>query len=70
MTDIYDQATEREERDRELAIKVAATPVLQMPFTGYCYNCEELISQHKHFCDADCRDDWQLRQKLNPAPRG
>lgn len=32
---------------------------------GYCYNCNESLDDpERRFCDADCRDDWQLRTKL------
>ena len=64
--DIYDQATEREEKDRALALQhaIAATP--QLARCGVCHNCAEPVSIDLLFCDANCRDDWQLR---NPAPR-
>lgn len=31
--------------------------------SGFCLNCGEKITQKERWCDADCRDDWQKRQK-------
>lgn len=36
--------------------------------TGYCLNCEEVFSeqeqqQNRRWCDADCRDDWEKRNR-------
>lgn len=60
--DIYDQATVIEERDRELAIKAARERSKHTErFTGHCLNCNEQITVGR-FCDADCRDDWELLQ--------
>mgnify|MGYP000190262348 CR=1 FL=1 len=61
MTDIYDQATAREEQDRELALqnlRYSAKPLPQ----GECNNCG--ASCVGCFCDADCRSDWELRDKM------
>lgn len=58
--DVYDQATEIEERDRELAIKAARERAKQTEkFTGHCLSCNEQITVGK-FCDVDCRDDYEL----------
>lgn len=29
---------------------------------GHCLNCKEPLAPGVKFCDADCRDDWQLAQ--------
>ncbi|MFZ5001157.1 hypothetical protein ACOY5P_17445 [Enterobacter asburiae] len=31
-----------------------------LPFTGLCHNCSEPLD-NVHFCDADCRDDYEKR---------
>lgn len=66
MTDIYDQATEREERDRAAAIAAARVPVQALPEpTGVCLNCTEELWRDEavaaRWCCAECRDDWQVR---------
>lgn len=30
---------------------------------GYCYNCGETLTGDARFCDTDCRDDWERREK-------
>ena len=40
MTDIYDQATAREEQDRELALQNARNTTNGPAYTGFCLNCE------------------------------
>lgn len=65
MTDIYDQASERETLDRELAIKEAlrTSSANRLHPKGRCYNCEEPVSHGGLFCDADCSADHELRQR-------
>lgn len=63
MTDIYDQAAEREERDRERAIAAARASSAALPFVGACYNCDSIVPDGHRFCDIDCRDDWERRQR-------
>jgi hypothetical protein len=68
MTDIYDQATDREMQDRELAlmnVRASAGTLPTLTANGKCYNCDEHVSDGATFCDSDCRDDWQLRFKRN-----
>jgi hypothetical protein len=65
MTDIYEQASEAEERDRALALKTqkeraARTALIQI---GRCYFCEADVGVGRLFCDSDCRDDFELEQK-------
>jgi len=59
--DAFDRATELEMKDRELCIANArkAQPVLA---SGVCHNCGEKVQGH--FCDSDCRDDWEKRRRL------
>lgn len=64
MTDLYDQATAREEEDRERAIARARSLAAALPFVGCCYNCDALVPDGHRFCDTDCRDDWQRRHEV------
>ena len=58
MTDIVDDAHEREEELRALALKVRK-PNGPAP-TGFCLNaeCEEPVPVGQRWCDADCRDRY------------
>ncbi len=33
-----------------------------LPFTGLCHNCCDPMDE-AHFCDADCRDDYEKRRQ-------
>ena len=62
--DDIDRATAENERwlQRVLAQRKPQTVLIA---NGFCHNCHEpLADQERRFCDADCRDDWQLRTKL------
>ena len=61
--DVFDQATQREEKDRELSLQ-ARLPAGPKP-TGFCLNCgpDVPLDDGRRWCDADCRDDWTRRQK-------
>lgn len=61
MTDIYDQATAREELERELALQQTRYSAKPLPH-GTCNNCE--ASCVGAFCDQDCREDWETRQRM------
>lgn len=61
--DIYDQATEREERDREMALKIAARSAPALPYVGCCYNCGASTPESVRFCDRDCLQDYEKRER-------
>ena len=43
MTDIYDMASDNEERDRDLAIQIARSKPKNHSFTGRCLYCNDNI---------------------------
>lgn len=64
MADIFDQASEREQMDRELAIKnaLATSRNSVLKPNGSCHNCgEPLEYSHNLFCDSDCGNDYERR---------
>jgi hypothetical protein len=63
MTDIYDQATEREEKERELAIAAARRSAPVLPFIGVCHNCQAPTAPSVRFCDSDCLADYEKRKR-------
>ena len=65
MPDIGDIATyhaEQEEKLRKLQ-RERAKPPSGLPFIGSCHNCGESLLSPLRFCDADCRDDWEARER-------
>lgn len=42
------------------AARLRRLPVL--PHTGRCHNCDAEVGESL-FCDQDCRDDWQRRER-------
>jgi hypothetical protein len=59
--DDTDRATEREEKYRDLAL-AAARNVPTLPTTGRCHWCDASVPGEAHFCDADCRADFEREQ--------
>ena len=62
MTDQLDQAQVFEEARRDDALRDQALKPA-MPPLGFCYNCDEIVFSGC-FCDTDCRDDYEKREKL------
>ena len=62
MADIIDQAQDLIEK--EAASRLAARRFTFLAPTGECYNCGEVVAHDRLFCDADCRDDYDRRQRL------
>lgn len=63
MSDIIDDANDKAARDLKLCIEVARKPKPLPPPTGLCFNCGETIDTATRWCDDDCRDDWQFRNR-------
>lgn len=65
MSDAADQADELSNHFLNLALN--NLPKSNIPeVTGFCLNCDDLLVNDVHWCDADCRDDWLKR---NPNMR-
>jgi len=62
--DIYDRASEQEEKARKIAL-THRKPELKA--VGICYNCDESIAPNACYCDGDCREDHELRERLKNA---
>lgn len=56
--DDIDRAQARERQDREISLSLRR-PVLTP--VGICYNCAEPVEGSAEFCNADCREDYDLR---------
>jgi len=62
LSDIFDDASETEQLHRELAIRVARE-YKRVPHSGHCLSCNEIVARGR-FCNAECREDWELEQKI------
>lgn len=67
--DIIDQAAEREQMDRDLALAAARNHAPALVPCGVCFNCEASVPAGADFCDSDCRDDYE-RRKAAEVRRG
>lgn len=63
MTDIYDQATEREEQERAICIENARKSTYTLIPVQSCYFCGHVLASGRLFCDVECRDDWEIEQR-------
>lgn len=60
--DPVDRASVEQQRLLEENIRAAkATAAPPLPAKGFCYNCDEPLSEGERFCDKDCRDDHEQR---------
>lgn len=57
--DQFDQATELETQDRELALSRARNCADGPQATGRCLWCDSPLADGHRWCNATCRDDWQ-----------
>lgn len=61
--DDSDRATNFEELRRQIAMH---TPKPEGPApTGYCLNCGETVLPGHRWCNTDCREDWEARQRAH-----
>lgn len=70
MTDIYDQASNREQLDRDLAVNSARKANPEALAIGHCLWCNAELFGAQRWCDADCREDWELAQEAGRRHRG
>ena len=63
MPDMFDFASEAEQRERERALSAASRSAPVLPAVGSCYNCDSILPDGVRFCDSDCRNDYQRRKQ-------
>lgn len=64
MSDLIDDANYVAEVMRLAALANVPKP---KPPSTVCLNCEEPLFKRFNFCDIDCRNDWELRNRHRPA---
>jgi hypothetical protein len=57
--DEIDRAQAREEQDRRIALTLRKP---QLIHCGICHNCAEPVHASAEFCNAECREDYELRE--------
>jgi len=60
MASIDDHASDIEELDRDIALKMRKP---ELPLTGFCWNCSE--ETHGVFCSPECQQDHEQRTRFN-----
>lgn len=54
----------QEEQERSINAAMLARDKTELTDTGFCYYCSDPVKQG-HFCDVDCRDDYQQLNRDN-----
>lgn len=62
MADVCDLADDVIENHLQKSLEAVRASAPKLALTGTCHNCGESVEPWEHFCDHDCRDDWDLRQ--------
>lgn len=63
MADILDQADVNAEFALQTALLHCKQYEPSKEHTGYCWYCHVEIEAPKRWCDANCRDAWELENK-------
>ena len=62
--DIFEEASELEDKHRNLAIKAQRAMNKKMPFTGFCLFCGEPIKIGRFCSGGECKEDHEREQKM------
>ena len=68
--DILDQAEDLIEVTLSHQIADVRKQVHTLPTTGFCHYCYSPVDKSQHFCDADCRDDYDQRKQAQIRSTG
>ena len=66
MADEFDRAQELDEKLRAASEEAQREKagLLEVQPCGHCLNCNAtMLVKDQRWCDADCRDDWEIRTK-------
>ena len=61
--DEADQAQALIELEAERVRRAAANAKPEAQAIGYCLSCDARLKPGQRWCDASCRDQWQLDQR-------
>lgn len=63
MADEFDRASDLEALNLQSALNLQAKAAAKQPkveATGFCLHCGAELNDGRRWCDAECRDEWQL----------
>ena len=64
MSDECDRAFDLEDHARSVKVRLASEAAQVRPaLSEVCLECGELTVAGARWCNVDCRDSWQLRQR-------
>jgi RNA polymerase-binding transcription factor DksA len=64
MADEADVANDRLEKILQARIEEAQWQLNNVTSgTGECWNCGEEVDANRRWCNAECREDWQVRNR-------
>ena len=61
MSDVFDQASDREQADRDLALQGRKPEGPRA--TGECLWCDEPVEDGRRWCGAECREKWEAKAR-------
>lgn len=64
MADVYDKASDVEEYFRSKAIDDVRRRNNSLKKTGHCLCCNAQIDNNGLFCGVECREDYELEQRI------
>ena len=62
MADDADTTQERAEREGPALIAASKKPEAPKA-NGFCLSCAAPVADNVRFCDADCRDDYEIQER-------
>ena len=63
MADEVDVTQERIEREIEIMRRAIAVMSEEVKPIGECLWCGEILDNGRRWCNAECRDSWELRRR-------
>jgi len=60
--DNADRADAVTRAELEAAIAIARANLVQAPYTGRCLYCGAVTDAKRRWCDAECRDAWEVEK--------
>jgi len=63
MSDDADRSQETQELEDMIRKRYIKIPELEVQPIGTCLNCSTKLEGDKRWCDADCQQDWEKRQR-------
>jgi len=61
MSDLFDQASALEQHTLEVALTHRKP---SLPYVGKCHWCSSPVPANAHFCDHDCRADYEKNLRI------